>query len=96
MRISPAFRLALLLGLLAQPREAAAYIDPGTGSALFYVVTGVVVSAYFAARGLYFRALELLFRARVRHSRCSIAIHCEDPRYEITFIPILRHLAAQA
>jgi hypothetical protein len=95
MRISPAFRMALLLGLLAEPREAAAYIDPGTGSALFYVVTGVVVSAYFAARGLYYRFLELLFRARFRHSRCSIAIHCEDPRYEITFMPILRHLAAR-
>lgn len=95
MRISRAFCLALALGLVAEPQTASAYIDPGTGSALFYVVTGVVVSAYFAIRGLYYRLLDLLFRARFRHSRCAIAIHCEDPRYEITFLPILQHLTEQ-
>lgn len=95
MRVSRAFCLALALGLVAEPRLASAYIDPGTGSALFYVVTGIVVSAYFAARGVYYRLLDLLFRARFKHSKCSIAIHCEDPRYEITFLPILRNLAAQ-
>ena len=95
MRLSRAFCLALALGLIAEPRVASAYIDPGTGSALFYVVTGVVVSAYFAVRGLYYRVLDLFFRARFKHSRCSIAVHCEDPRYEITFLPILKNLAAQ-
>lgn len=95
MRVSRSFCLALSLGLIAEPRIASAYIDPGTGSALFYVVTGVVVSAYFAIRGLYYRVLDLVFRARFRHSSCSIAIHCEDPRYEITFLPILKNLAAQ-
>lgn len=94
MRMSRAFYAALALALLAEPQVASAYIDPGTGSALFYVVTGVVVSVYFAIRGLYYRMLDLLFRARFRHSKCSIAIHCEDPRYEITFLPILKNLAA--
>lgn len=95
MRIPRAFCLALALGLAAEPRVALAYIDPGTGSALFYVVTGVVVSAYFAVRSLYYRLLDWLFRIRFRHSRCTVAIHCEDPRYEITFLPIIRRLAAQ-
>lgn len=95
MRMSRAFCLALVLGLIAEPRIAYAYIDPGTGSALFYVVTGVLVSAYFAIRGLYYRVLDMMFRARFKHARCSVAIHCEDPRYEITFLPILKNLTAR-
>jgi hypothetical protein len=82
----------VLAGLLCA-RPAAAYIDPGTGSALVGVVTAVVVSVYFAVRALYFRIAELVFRARYRHQKCGLAIHCEDPRYEITFLPVIRSLA---
>ncbi|WP_143434166.1 hypothetical protein [Hydrogenophaga sp. H7] len=84
---------AVALVLYSSP--AAAYIDPGTGSALFYVVTGLVVSVYFAVRGIYYRAIDWFFRVRHRDQRCEIAIHCEDPRYEITFIPIVHALDAQ-
>lgn len=87
-------RLAVpaLLAMLLQASPAYAYIDPGTGSAIFYVVTGVIVSLYFGARGLYYRALEFVFRARHGDQRCNLAIHSEDPRYEITFLPLLREL----
>lgn len=84
--------VAAALALLALP--AYAYIDPGTGSALLYVVSGVAVSIYFSARGLYYRVLDLLFRVRFRDQTCSVAIHCEDPRYEITFLPVIRALVA--
>ena len=84
---------ASVLCLWAAP--AAAYIDPGTGSALLYVVTGLVVAAFFALRGLYYRLVELVFRVRHKHQRCVVAIHCESPRYEITFLPVVRVLAAQ-
>lgn len=70
-----------------------AYIDPGTGSALLYVITGVFVALYFAARGLYYRVVELIFRGRHKRQKCTVAIHCEDPRYEITFLPVLQILA---
>lgn len=90
----PFLALPILAALFYAP-SAAAYIDPGTGSALFYVVTGVVVSVYFALRGLYYRAIDLLFRIRRRDQKCEIAIHCEDPRYEITFLPIIRALCAR-
>lgn len=79
--------------LLAAPAQA--YIDPGTGSALLYVISGVVVSVYFAARSLYYRLIDLLFRVRFRHQSCAVAIHCEDPRYEITFLPVIRALVAR-
>lgn len=83
----------IVLVLLAYAPTAAAYIDPGTGSALFYVVMGVVVSIYFAVRGLYYRAIDLLFRMRRQDQKCGIAIHCEDPRYEITFLPVIKAMA---
>ena len=79
--------LACACLLLAQPAHA--YIDPGTGSALLYVVSGIVLSLYFSVRGLYYRAVDLFFRARFRDQNCEIAIHCEDPRYEITFLPVI-------
>jgi hypothetical protein len=82
-----------LLALLFCGTPVYAYIDPGTGSALVYVVTGIVVSIYFAARGLYYRAKELLFRAKFESHRCNLALHSEDPRYETTFLPVLRALA---
>lgn len=69
-----------------------AYIDPGTGSALVYVVTGVVVSIYFAVRGFYYRLIELAFHSRHQRQSCSLAMHCEDPRYESTFMPVVREL----
>lgn len=89
-------RVALLGALsLALAPPALAYIDPGTGSALVYVVTGVIVSAYFALRGLWYKLVELAFRVRFRAQKCRLAIHCEDPRYESTFLPILRGLSGR-
>ncbi|MBD9369456.1 CDP-glycerol glycerophosphotransferase family protein [Xanthomonas sp. XNM01] len=88
-------RISLALALVAHALPAFAYIDPGTGSALFYVVTGLVVSVYFALRGAYYRAIELLFSLRRRDQACGIAVHSEDPRYETTFLPVLRRLAGR-
>jgi hypothetical protein len=72
---------------------AYAYVDPGTGSALVYVVTAIVVSIYFAARGLYYKALSLAFGFRSKNRKHHLAIHSEDPRYEIVFLPVIRALA---
>lgn len=81
------------LALLSFAPPAQAYIDPGTGSALVYVITGLVVSAYFAARSAWYRVAEWTLRRRHGETRCDLAIHCEDPRYEITFFPVLEELA---
>ena len=83
------------IALLLLGNGAEAYIDPGTGSALLYVVSGVIVSIYFSIRGLYYRLLDIVFRIRFREQRCDVAMHCEDPRYEITFLPVLSHLVAK-
>ncbi len=93
--VSRTSHIVVALGLLLQAGPAAAYIDPGTGSALFYVISGVIVSLYFGIRGLYYRVVEFAFRIRHRDQRCGIAIHCEDPRYEITFLPVIRALVAR-
>ena len=86
---------ALLLGAVVVffPTPAHAYIDPGTGSALLYLVTGIALSLYFGARALYYRIGEMVFRAGHEHEACQLAVHSEDPRYEITFLPVLRALA---
>jgi hypothetical protein len=89
-------KLAMLAFCLLLPAAPVfGYIDPGTGSALFYVVTGILVSLYFGVRGLYYRAAEMLLRRRYPQQRCELAVHCEDPRYEITFLPVIEALAAR-
>ena len=85
------FGLFLLILLL--PAPAHAYIDPGTGSALVYIVTGIVLSVYFAARGLVFQLINFFSGRQAKREHSYIAIHSEDPRYEITFLPIIRQLA---
>lgn len=70
-----------------------AYIDPGTGSALVYVISGALLSLYFAARRIGQRVRELVARGGARYEKCVVAIHGEDPRYEITFLPVIRCLA---
>ena len=92
MKVSVRMRLFVGLSLAIASAPVMAYIDPGTGSALFYVVTGLIVSAYFAIRGLFYRVVEIAFRAGRRGQKCEVAIHCEDPRYEITFLPVIREL----
>lgn len=91
MRMSSAIPLLFLLALASSP--AAAYIDPGTGSALFYVVSGIIVSIYFGIRGLFYRVIDLILRMRHADQRCDVAVHCEDARYEITFLPVVAALA---
>lgn len=82
------FALVFLYGA-----DAMAYIDPGTGSALLYVIAGVFVSLYFGVRGLWHQLLDSLFRLRFRAQSAELAIHCEAPRYETTFLPIVAELA---
>jgi hypothetical protein len=72
---------------------AHAYLDPGTGSALLYVVSGLVLSIYFAARGLYYKLRDRVFSVGVTAQKCELAIHSEDRRYETTFVPVLKALA---
>jgi hypothetical protein len=91
-RLSPGAACGLAFGLACWSSNAEAYIDPGTGSALFYVITGLVLSVYFAVRGLYYRLVEFLFRIRQKGQSCTVAIHCEDPRYEMCFLPVVHEL----
>jgi hypothetical protein len=96
MRLYRRTLVALLtVWVFLDARPALAYIDPGTGSALFYVISGLVVAIYFATRGLYYRVIDFAFRIRHRDQTCDVAIHCEAPRYEITFLPVVKALIAR-
>jgi hypothetical protein len=85
--------LAAALLIVLWPATARAYLDPGTGSALAYVIGALVVSAYFFVRKLYYQVFEFLFRRRFGDRKCDLALHSEDPRYETTFMPVIRALA---
>lgn len=67
--------LALLL-LIVVPRDAQAYIDPGTGSLVWQLVLSTVLGGVFYARrtiGIVRRSLARRVRARPKHDVTSIA-----------------------
>jgi len=56
MRHAPWVRaLPLVLGLLALPRDAAAYIDPGTGSLILQGLIATLAAAAVVLRGYWYR-----------------------------------------
>ena len=59
-RLAPVLLLLVLL-LLAAPREAAAYIDPGTGSLLLQGLIAGLAAAAVAIRAYWYR-LKAFFR----------------------------------
>lgn len=76
------------------PLEAHAYIDPGTGSAIVYVIIGLVASALYFLKGIFYRILDLVSsRSTRRHVEHNIAIHSEGKQYDLVFLPIMRHLS---
>jgi hypothetical protein len=74
-----------------------AYIDPGTGSMLFTIVTGFAIAAYFAAKTAWIR-LRTLFAGRKAGLRPSvggrekIVIYSEGKRYWNVFAPVVEEL----
>lgn len=82
-----------LLFFISPPAHA--YLDPGTGSALVYVVIGIVLSVYFLAIKLFNISVEFILRSRVRLDNTDLVLHSEDPRYEITFLPVINALASR-
>jgi hypothetical protein len=76
---------------------ALAYIDPGTGSMLFTIVTGFAVAAYFVVKSAWIR-VKTLFAGRGAAAAASggererIVIYSEGKRYWNVFLPVVEEL----
>jgi hypothetical protein len=74
-----------------------AYIDPGTGSMLFTIVTGFAIAAYFVAKTAWIR-MKTFFAGRGAKASASgeardrIVIYSEGKRYWNVFEPIVAEL----
>lgn len=74
-----------------------AYIDPGTGSMLFTIVTGFAVAVYFVAKSAWIR-VKTIFAGRgaglsaAKGKRERIVIYSEGKRYWNVFLPIVEEL----
>lgn len=71
------------------------YIDPGTGSMIFSIVTGVVAVAYFMLKSIWIKIKFLIVRGRVSRQDTmarSIVIYSEGSRYWGVFQPVLAEL----
>ncbi len=68
------------------------YIDPGTGSALFSIVIGLLTTLYFVGRALIIKFKFKLTgkKANTALSENTFAIFCEGPQYLSVFLPVLK------
>ena len=72
------------------------YIDPGTGSALFSIVIGIVAVSYFLFRSIFLKVKVLLFRQNdASSSGHKFVIYAEDKRYWSFFEPVLVELESR-
>lgn len=86
----------LALGLALAPEDAAAYLDPGTGSMLLSIVVGLASSGYFFIRRLPSLLRSLLFRVQGRGAmleKSPIVFYAESAAYWGTFEPVLSALS---
>ncbi len=67
------------------------YIDPGTGSALFSIVLGLLTTVYFVGR-----ALIIKFKFKLTGKKVDVSldeqkyiVFCEGPQYLSVFLPVL-------
>lgn len=87
------FALCLLLIALVFPEPAWAYMDPGSGSALVYVLISIVSAFYFLIKSVFYR----LKRGKngqtpVLRSADDIVILSEGKIYQFTYRPIIEAL----
>jgi hypothetical protein len=88
--------IALFGILLAVP--AFGYIDPGTGSMLFSLLTGIAVTVFFFVKNLIIRIKTTGFSGKpalTQTKRHSLVIYSEGKQYWNLFSPILEEVAAR-
>ena len=81
------------------PETAYAYLDPGTGNALIYVVLSLLGSAFFFLKGVYYRLKEKkdenrekIESIKANSVASSIVIFSEGKAYWNTYKPIVEKL----
>jgi hypothetical protein len=67
------------------------YIDPGTGSMLFYILISAAATLYFVARAVIIKVKLLFFGGKTQSakSRHKCVIYAEDKRYWNLFKPVV-------
>ena len=66
------------------------YIDPGTGSALFSIVIGLVAASYFLFQALFIKAKVFLTGGKSKKgAKNKFVIYAEDKRYWSLFQPVV-------
>ncbi len=77
---------------------AFAYLDPGTGSMLLSALIGIVATAFFMLKTLYYKlsgGLLSLFGIKIEKKKYGIVFYSEGKSYWRTFKPVLEALDKQ-
>lgn len=81
------------------PQTAHAYLDPGTGNALVYILVSLLGTAVFLVKSLGYRLLGLTRKdggqGAKNHTNNDIVIFSEGKTYWLTFKPVIEALLAK-
>jgi hypothetical protein len=90
--------LYLLFFVLLFSLPLSAYIDPGTGSMLFSLLTGLTVTIFFFLKNLILKIKSGIFSGKAvktQSGRYTLVIYSEGKQYWNVFKPIVEELARQ-
>jgi hypothetical protein len=86
----------LLFFALLFPLPLPAYIDPGTGSMLFSLLTGLTVTVFFFLKNLILKVKSGIFSGeavKIQSGRYKLVIYSEGKQYWNVFKPVIEELA---
>lgn len=87
--------LSIFIALTCFQSPAFAYLDPGTGSMLLSALIGIVATAFFMLKTLYYKlsgGILSLFGVKIEKKKHGIVFYSEGKSYWRTFKPVLEAL----
>lgn len=88
-------RLLLSIIIISFSAPSYAYLDPGTGSMLLSAIVGLIATALFSVKSLYYKAIEFFYRLtgrKLERNESKLYFYSEGGQYWNTFKPVLQAL----
>lgn len=92
-----AMKIYLVFALFATPGLALAYLDPGSGNALVYLVVSLAGACLYFVKGLFYKVQSFFGKEpRVRATQgAEVILFSEGPAYWFTFKPLIEELISR-
>ncbi len=90
-------KIYLIIAFLATPGLALAYLDPGSGNALVYLVVSLAGASLYFVKGLFYKVQSFFGKKprEVSAEGADVILFSEGPAYWFTFKPLIEELLSR-